>query len=168
MSRPQPPRTSVIHKRRRKRQSPSPECLRKRRRDPASPELCQNIRLRSRVMCLRDPSQCPIRKAVSPQHGLRQICQPLPLRPLHLDRQSLVGWPRFPSDRTLRESAGPTSLPAPRNWLRQVCYATSQCSSRNAVSIQQRRLQEVLFPRAFRATEKQFIEHKQPVYFSAC
>jgi hypothetical protein len=132
VSRPQAPRASVIHKRRRKRQSPSPECLRKRRRDPASPELCQNIRLRSRLTCPRDPSQCLIRKAVNPQHGLRQICQPLPLRPLHLDRQSLVGWPRFPADRTFRESAWPTSLPAPRNWLRQV----DMCSGSNACTIQ--------------------------------
>ena len=132
MSRPQAPRASAIHKRRRKRQSPSPECLRKRRRDSVSREPCQNIRLRSPVMCLRDPSQCLMRKAVSPQHGLRQICQPVPLRPLHLDRQSLVGWPRFPADRTLSQSAGPTSLPAPRNWLRQV----DLCSGSNASTIQ--------------------------------
>jgi hypothetical protein len=58
MSRSHGPRASVVSKRRRKRQSPSPECLRKRRRDPVSPELCQNIRLRSRVMCPRDPSKC--------------------------------------------------------------------------------------------------------------
>jgi hypothetical protein len=121
MSRPQAPRASVIQKKRRRKQpSPSLECLRKRRRDPVPLEPCQNIRVRSRVMCPRDPSQCLITKAVSWRQGPRPLCQPSSLRPLHLDRQSLVGWPRFPTDRTLRESALPTSLPAPRNWLRQV------------------------------------------------
>ncbi len=131
MSRPQAPHASVIHKRRRKRQFPSPEYLRRRRRDPASPEPCQNIRLRSRVTCPRDPSQCLIRKFVNPQHGLGQICQPSPPRPLHLDRQSLVGWPRFPADRTLSESAWPTSRPVPRNWLARWTCVRGQMRARS-------------------------------------
>ena len=114
ISRPHRPRASVIRKKRRKWQSPSPACLRKRRRDPVSPERCQKVRLRSRVMCLRDPSQRLIRKTVSPRQWPRPIGQSSPLRPPRLDRQSLVGWPRFRADRTLRKLAWPTSLPAPR------------------------------------------------------
>jgi hypothetical protein len=114
ISRPHRPRASVIRKTRRKWRSPSPDCLRKRRRDPVSPEPYQKVRLRSRVMCPRGPSQCLMRKTVSPRQWPRPIGQSSPLRPPRLDRQSLVGWPRFPADRPLHELAWPTSLPAPQ------------------------------------------------------
>jgi hypothetical protein len=67
-----------------------------------SPELCPDIRWRSRVMCPWDPLQHPVTRAESLRLGPRPICQASPLQPLHLDRPSRVGWPGFTSDQAFR------------------------------------------------------------------
>jgi hypothetical protein len=133
--------SSVGSKRTRKRQSPSLEYLRKRRPDPVSPELCQNIRLRSRPTCPRDQSRHLVRKALSPRQGPRPICQPSPLQPPHLDRPSLVGWLRCPADQTLPRrlanfvfGAWPTFLGTHERQPKENCSssARSPCPPREA------------------------------------
>jgi hypothetical protein len=53
-----------------------------------APELCQKIRLRSRVMCSRDRSQCLVRKPQCPRQRAKPAWRASPLRPLPLDRPS--------------------------------------------------------------------------------
>jgi hypothetical protein len=84
-------RAKVGSNRRRKRQSPSPEYLRKRRPNSVPPELRQNTRLSLRLMCPRDRLQPLAKRAVRLGQGPRPICLPSLLRPPRSDKPLLVG-----------------------------------------------------------------------------
>ena len=77
-----------------------------------SPAVHESLARTTRERCIQEEKEAavpftrvPAKEAPSKtnrQSTVGAICQPSPLRPLRLDRQSPAGWPRFTADQTLR------------------------------------------------------------------